>query len=337
MDDDVSLSKPIAGALVVAPDGREAAARAVRQYIEGQLSRRSRENALDALRRLARTMLGPEARPEDVPWPAVTYELVMRLRRALYDQTIAGSITPGTANLTLSHLRGLVRTMYAMRLISAEQLAIAHPNLLKNIPGTRAARGRALAALEERALREATRALGSYRGAMLDAAIVIAIGGGLRREEISGLETGRVEPTKLTIVGKGNKERLVPVEPQMQQALASWNTRRARLMPTHGNVFCSPHRSDHELSPWAFWALVREASHAAFGEGDCGKGCTCKKVVTGPHDFRRTFATRLLELGFDIRQVQKLMGHESPETTARYDKRAEETLYEKRRAVTVIA
>jgi integrase len=57
--------------------------------------------------------------------------------------------------------------------------------------------------------------------------------------------------------------------------------------------------------------------------------------LTGPHDFRRTFATTLDK--FDLRQVQVLMGHESPETTARYDKRDLETLHEKARNTKVIA
>ena len=111
-------------AIVVAPED-DRSARAVRQYVASQLSPRSRENAWDALRRVARMVVGPGAPADAYPWPTITYEHAQLLRRGLFDLTETGAITPGTANLTLSHVRGIVRTMYGMRMISARRLFAA--------------------------------------------------------------------------------------------------------------------------------------------------------------------------------------------------------------------
>jgi len=327
------------GLAIVIDAGDDRPRRAVDQYVKEQIAQRSRENALDALRRIARLVTGrQDAAAEDVPWHEVTLAFARRLRRVLYDRTVEEAITPGTANLTLTHLRGLVRTMYEMGLVTHDQLVVAQPKMVKNVPGTRKPWGRMLSFDEEKQLREAARALDGYRGGMLNAAITLAIGAGLRRDEIAGAEMVRLKPELLSVIGKGNRERDLVIDEGMRTALDPWLDERARLAPSHGKVFCSPWRPAHELSRWSFWSLVREASHAAFGApGECLDDCRCFDVVTGPHDFRRTFASRLLEQGLDIREVQVLMGHQSPETTARYDKRSTNVLHEKRRKLKVVA
>lgn len=320
-------------------DGAAESARAVRQYIAGQQSVRSRQNARDALRRIARVVLDDTGAGElDLDWPKVTYEVAQLIRSRLFDLTVAGDIVPGTANLTLSHLRGIVLTMHAMGLVGYEQLSITHPRVLKNVSGTRETRGIALSPDQERELREAARDLGPYRGAMLDSTIVLAVGTGMRREEITTASLEKLRPGELSLIGKGNKERKAPLDEQVQEVLDGWLDERKRLEPGHAKIFCSPQRPEQELSKWSLWSLVREAAHLAFGDRDpCAEGCKCLEVVTGPHDFRRTFATRLFEQGYDIREVQRLMGHASPETTARYDKRDEEKLFEKRRNTKIVA
>jgi len=334
---DVVLVEPSA-ALLALP-GPSESTRAIQAYLRTQLSPRSRQNAMDALRRLARILSrGTHADPTLFPWSSIDYEVATTIRTALFELTRTNTITPGTANLTLSHLRGLIRTMYGMGLVDARQHEFTHSDALKGIKGKRIPRGRALAPREERALREAAGALGGYHGPMLDTAIVLAVGAGLRREEVATLAVDGLTSEAVTIVGKGNKERSIPVDEQMQDATDVWLNKRQALAPKHDKLFCSPHQSDRVMSPWSFWSLVRTAAHGAFGDKQkCDEGCKCLVVVTGPHDFRRTFATRLLEQGLDLGQVQELMGHESPETTSRYDKRDVEALFEKRRKMRIIA
>lgn len=322
-----------------ARDPFEATRRAIDAYLRAQLSDRSRQNASDALRRMARLVSqGQTSDPASFPWTLVGYEQATTIRAALYEMARAGAITPGTANLTLSHVRGLFKTMHGMGLITADQAALVHTGPFKNIPGSRTPRGRALSPREEKALRAAARALPGYQGPMLDTAIVTAMGAGLRREEVARLTVEGLSTDELAIIGKGNKERRIPVDDYMREVLDAWLEERSKIAPSHGGLFCSPSRSDWVLSPWSFWSLVRTASHAAFRDREkCDDGCRCLKIVTGPHDFRRTFATRLLDQGFDLRQVQVLMGHESPETTARYDKREAAELFAKRRAMRVVS
>ena len=338
MSDDVLLGT-LDSAAIVPVEPRDDSAHAVAQYVASQLSVRSRQNARDALRRIARVVRDDEGACElDLDWPKLTYETAQLVRSRLFDRTVAEDITPGTANLTLSHLRGIVRTMHAMGLVRYEQLAATHPGVLKNVRGSRHSRGTALSADQEQELRAAARDLGSYRGSMLDSTIVLAIGTGMRREEVANASLDGLQPGMLRLICKGNKERRAPLDDQVQVAVDGWMVERGRLEPGHDKIFCSPQRPERELSKWSLWSLVREASHLAFGDTDpCTDGCKCLEVVTGPHDFRRTFATRLFEQGFDIREVQVLMGHESPETTARYDKRGEKALFEKRRNTKVVA
>src|ERR1700722_557181 len=185
----------------------DSALRAGRQYIHSQLSPRRRENALDALRRIARVVSGDlTAAAESFLWPRLTLETGLLIRRKLYDQTLPEAISPispGTANLTLSHLRGIVRTMYGMKLITVEQLVIAQPLMVKNLRATRDERGESLSAKGERELLKAARALDGYQGTMLETAIALAIGAGLRREEVASIGlNGLRKPGFLSVIGK---------------------------------------------------------------------------------------------------------------------------------------
>jgi integrase len=351
----VNVGKPVDGVVVAPSDAieivggfdaqlelsmaQEAAyrgAKAVRKYIGDQLSPRSKQTASDALRRLARLLTQRRVQDAELfPWPLIDYSMAGRIRVVLYEATLTGEISPGTANLTLSHLRGLIRTLDGMKLIASEQYKLIDPKgVLKRIPGSRTPRGRALTPAEEQRLHAVARDLSGYRGALLDATVTTSIGTGLRREEVGRLTLEGFGPDDLSIIGKGNKQREVPIISEVREAADIWLEKRADLAPGHAAMFCAPDMPNKELSPWGFWALVRDGSHRAFGDRKkCGKGCRCLKVVTGPHDFRRTFATRLFEAGLDTRTVQVLMGHESPETTVRYDKRDKKSIFEKMRNV----
>jgi site-specific recombinase XerD len=308
-------------------------------YVAGLQSPRSRSTAQESLRRIARLVPVPRPlkTPEDLTAMLLTlpeertWDALQALRMELGDH-----YPPATANLSMSILRGLLRTAYLQGALTDRQYRLVGE--LKGIKGARVARGMAVKPEDERRLRAEARALPSYQGTMLDAAIALSIGAGLRREELCGLAMRAVGDGELQVLGKGNKERRPVVDDQMRTVLDAWIVRRETLALEHEGLFVSPERPDRVLSTWTYWDLIRRVAHEAFGsEKKCSATCRCRRILTGPHDFRRTFATRLLEQGYDIREVQQLMGHESVATTQRYDKRSVEKLYERRRKTIILS
>jgi integrase/recombinase XerD len=133
---------------------------------------------------------------------------------------------------------------------------------------------------------------------------------GLRVSEAVGLDTDRVDLEHLVVrvIGKGDKERRVPMGEEARERLhryiegprRTWTARR----PTPA-VFVS--QRGGRLARESVWRLVRRWSLAA----------DVAETVT-PHTFRHSFATHLLEGGADLRVVQALLGHASISTTQLY-------------------
>jgi integrase/recombinase XerD len=130
---------------------------------------------------------------------------------------------------------------------------------------------------------------------------------GLDREDLS------LEGAYVRVIGKGDRERLVPVGEvalaHLERYLAA--VRPAWLAMAHvepirgGPVFLTPR--GRRLARQQAWSVVRRAATAA-GLGD----------RVSPHTLRHSFATHLLEGGADLRVVQELLGHASISTTQLY-------------------
>ena len=113
--------------------------------------------------------------------------------------------------------------------------------------------------------------------------------------------------------GKGDKSREVPMTPRTEERVNAWRT-AARI--SDGLLFCSVRKGgkikrDARLGDKPIYQILERRARAA----------GVKKF--SPHDTRRTFASDALDAGIDLSVVQRLMGHSSPETTARYDRRGE--------------
>ncbi len=140
------------------------------------------------------------------------------------------------------------------------------------------------------------------------AVLLLLYGSGLRISEALGLLVkdapigGR---DVLRIVGKGGKERLVPVLPVTQQAVARYVSLCPYPLGREGPLFLGA--KGGPLSPRII-QLLMEKLRASLG----------LPATATPHALRHSFATHLLSAGADLRQIQELLGHASLSTTQVY-------------------
>jgi len=133
---------------------------------------------------------------------------------------------------------------------------------------------------------------------------------GLRVSELIGLAVAQVDLNAgcLRVMGKGAKERVVPIGATARDVLAEY-AERARPMLLRGRparaLFVS--RRGRALSRQAFWKLLRQRARRA----------GIAKPIS-PHMLRHSFATHLLEGGADLRAVQAMLGHANIATTQIY-------------------
>jgi integrase/recombinase XerD len=135
-------------------------------------------------------------------------------------------------------------------------------------------------------------------------------GAGLRVSELVGLDVDDVdlEDGSVRVLGKGGKERDVPLGRYAREAIGSYLSRaRPSLATARSRSALFLNQRGGRLTRQACWNAIRQ--HAAVAGID--------KRVT-PHTLRHSFATHLLEGGADVRVVQELLGHASVATTQVY-------------------
>jgi integrase/recombinase XerD len=133
---------------------------------------------------------------------------------------------------------------------------------------------------------------------------------GVRVSELTGLrlENINVQDKWLLACGKGRKQRFIPIHKQACDSLSEYLTRREMQFAnkqTDSEVFLN--RDGKKLSRVMVWKDIDALGKAA--------GIT-KRIH--PHLFRHSFASHLLKGGADLRSIQKMLGHESLDTTQIY-------------------
>ena len=221
----------------------------------------------------------------------------------------AAGISPASLSRELAAVRGLHRFLVEEGLAAADPTAdVASPPLPRRLP-------KALGEAEVEALLDA--ASGDDPLARRDRAVLeVLYGTGMRVSELAGLCLGDLgsDTGLVRVLGKGDKERLVPLGRFAAAALERWLAPggRDQLAPQRW-----ARRGDAEavflnsrggrLSRQGVWTVLRRRARAA-GLGE----------RVHPHVLRHSCATHMLAHGADIRVVQELLGHVSIATTQAY-------------------
>ncbi len=223
-------------------------------------------------------------------------------------------LAPTSLRRRAASIRGFYRFAFGESLIATDVAArLELPRQSRLLPET-------LTVDEVEALLEAAgEAVGDVSGAAMatrDRALLeLLYAAGLRVSEALGLDLDDLsrEGAFVRVVGKGDKERLVPVGDVALEWLGRWieGPRAAWLAMGHvhpiagGPLFLTAR--GRRLARQQAWATVKNAAARA-GLGD----------RVSPHTLRHSFATHLLEGGADLRVVQELLGHASISTTQLY-------------------
>lgn len=274
----------------------------------GEGSRRTMRAALETVIRLAgREDLDLYA----FPWPSLRYQHTQALRAQLDNPE---RFAPATANKILAALRGVLRECFRLGYLTAEECERAVD--LKRIKGASLPKGRALTRAELcalfRACEEDRRKASGARDAAL---LAVLYGGGARRFEAVSLDLADFNPDSgcLTVRrGKGGKARTMYAANGSRAALDAWLEARG---PEEGPLFCPVDKAGR--------VKVRRMTAEALYQALHRRAQEAGVEPFGPHDFRRTFISDLLDAGADLALVQQLAGHADPRTTARYDRRPE--------------
>lgn len=257
---------------------------------------------------------------EDIDWHLLQPEHVVALVAALREDGYA----PNTSSLYVNAVRGVMNEAWRMSLISQDHLLKMRS--VKAAPGTRLGQGRNLRRTLIREMMDACAADPRPQG-LRDAAVIgILYGSGMRKSESVNLDLAQInfDERSLRVTGKGNKELIKYAPAWAFDKLTAWlEFRREQLKEGEQDdsfLFNRIRRGSHitreRITKHAIYYIARQRGEQV-------------GVKIMPHDFRRSFITRVIE-EHDLSIAQKLAHHTNIQTTASYDVRDDN---ERRRAV----
>lgn len=130
---------------------------------------------------------------------------------------------------------------------------------------------------------------------------------GLRASELCSLKIYDIDDDYVRILGKGGKERLVPIGRQALVAVDHYLLHYRCLFDSEKQQALFLSRTGKPIDRISVWQIVKKYA----------KNCGITKNIS-PHTFRHSFATHLLDNGADLRIIQEMLGHSNISSTERY-------------------
>lgn len=247
-------------------------------------------------------------------WQTVDKDVVRMWMESLMDQ---GEVA-GTVNKKLSALRAFFRYMLRKGIITANPMAtIKGPKKEKPLPMfVRESEMNRL--LDDYApLRLPHEGEGSdhdtdsvidYDKLLARTIVLMLYETGMRKSEFLGLKDADIDfiSRQIKVTGKRDKQRIIPFGDEMEETIRQYIATRDECFPEHPDSFLISKRGKM-MNPTAFGNIVKEQLSLV---------TTIKK--RSPHVLRHSFATAMLNNGANLESVQKLLGHQSLETTQVY-------------------
>lgn len=220
-----------------------------------------------------------------------------------YVSSLAGALSIRSIARNLSSLKVFYRFLVSDgKLKTNPARLISNPKLPRRLPGVLSSEEveRLLAAPDTQ----------THRGLRDRAMLELLYASGLRVSELVGMKMLNInlEAGWVRTVGKGSKERMVPMGSKAQQSLKEYLADgRPSLLKKRSSSHLFVTARAKPMSRQAFWKIIKR----------CARLAGIRKEIS-PHSLRHSFATHLLEHGADLRSVQIMLGHADISTTQIY-------------------
>lgn len=263
-----------------------------------KLERNFSKNTQEAYQRDLRYLM-EYAQQKDIPVWSLTLEDLERFAGELHDK----GIVPRSQARILSGVRAFYRFLVLEGYLKDDPTELLpSPQIGEHLPE--------YLSVEEVDMMEAAIDLSKWEGQRNKTIIEVLFSCGLRVSELVNLKLSDIfeEEKFVRVLGKGNKERLVPISPQALKELHYWYLDRNVMNVKAGEedyVFLN-RRGAHLTRTMILIMIKRTALDAGI-----------QKTIS-PHTLRHSFATALLKGGADLRAIQAMLGHEDIGTTEIY-------------------